>query len=763
MPLVLDAEAGQARDLAKRCVPEGGELDALTWLRALAQAGSLKQRLPANVAAALPPLEPRLAAPPARVAVAKSLQPVLNKLADTYAEVSAQQLFLALLDDPAVQSELAARGLAPAAVAALVQALPAGGADPGEETTPAQRVSPARRQAADALSSFGRMLTLTAPPDRHVHGMDATVRELVTTLSKMGNRSAIVTGPAGVGKSAVVYELARRIVRGDRSIPPRLRELDLFELSPSFLRSGASFVGQYDERIKSLLQVLDRNRNIVVFIDEIHSFLKSGMQERDAYTDANESLKGRIASGQLVVLGCTTTAEYRHYIEPDPAWHSRFRQIKLEPPDAAATVNILQARRPRMEEYFAPLRLPDAILARTVALTDLYLPGQFQPRKSIQVLDEACAICVTAEPPPAEVTEDALMQALETRIGKSVVRKGAITEQAVLRRLQQKIVGQDACLAGIGNRFVAGLGDWFAGTRPRGVWFFCGPTGVGKTECATVLAEILGGGADALVRINCNVLQGSGLDSGPAINTLLGAPPGYLGYVRGQGGLLSKVRDKPESIVLFDEIEKADPGVAKLLLQIMDNGYTDDNEGNRLDFRRAYLVFTTNAGSNYGETRRAIGFPAATQATDEPLPLAIDDVRAALRAIGYGEEFLGRVEHFFVFEAMKRETVGLIVANELAKLRAGAAARGLELEWDPALIETLLAAWRPRFGARHLLAIVRNRIVGQLAVAQAEGGLEGVRTIRLRAPGSFAAADNDVPAGAATRRREGDVLLINVS
>jgi ATP-dependent Clp protease ATP-binding subunit ClpA len=765
MALILDSEASRARDLAKRCVAPGAELDGVTLLDALAHATSLQDRLPTGSFEFLPAPRPVHERPPEKVAVAKSLQPLLNALADLSAEVSAQALFLALLGDTTVRAALVARGLSEAAIGELVRAVQ-GPAAAGETPTAAQpswRDNPERRQAADALASFGRMLTMSEPPHRDTYGMDSTVRELVTTLSKMGNRSAIITGAAGVGKSAVIYELARRIYRGDRSIPERLRDHDIFELSPAFLRSGASMVGQYEERIKSLMQVLNKYPKIVLFVDEIHSFLKSAMHAPDPFTQANESLKGAIAKGDIVCLGCTTTAEYQHYIKPDPAWESRFREIRLEPPDADATVKILQARRPRLEAHFAPLKVPDAMLRRTVELTDQYLPAMAQPRKSIQLVDEACAVSVTADPPLAEVGEDALWTALETRIGRGLVRRGPLREETVLAQLRERITGQDACLKQIARSFVAGMGDWFGGTRPRGVWFFCGPTGVGKTEASLVLAGILGGGREALVRINCNALQGSGFDSGPAINTLLGAPPGYVGYVRGQGGLLSKVRERPESIVLFDEIEKADPGVSKLLLQIMDTGRTDDNEGNLLDFRRAFLIFTSNAGCSYGEARAPMGFPVAPATNDDPLPVAVDDVRAALRAIGYGEEFMGRVEHWFVFEAMQRETVGRIVAQELEKLRAAAAERGYTLEWDTTLVETLLAGWRPRFGARHLLAIVRNRIVGQLAVAQAGQELDGVKRIVLRSRATLALAGDDGASGHAGRWRKGDMLVIEVS
>lgn len=762
MALNLDPEAQAALDGARRAVPDGGKLDVPLLMAALVHFTTLKAQLP-RLVPRFP--EPRMlrASAPEDLPVDSMLQPVLRHLASATAPVTAAELLRLLADSIAGRSFLAQSGV-------MEKDL---GSDsrPGETTAAAAAPVASgsgwksfreRAQAIEALSSFGRMLTVGEPPHKGVVEMESALGSLIRTLSKMGRRNAVVIGQPGTGKSALIYELARRLARGDESIPARLRDLDIFELSPSFLRSGASMVGQYDERVKSLIQVLTANPRIVLFVDELHSLFSSGIHERGPFTEANESFKAALGRGEISCIGCTTTAEYRRFIEPDGALARRFGVIRIEPPTAEQAVQILSSRRPRMEAYFAPLRIPDEILRHAVGLTEDYLPGRFQPDKSIQLLDEACAFSVTQAPPLAEVSEEALWRALEDIIGHAVVKAGTLREDEVLAKLREKILGQDEVLAGIARAFVAGLGSWKRTAAPRGVFFFAGPTGVGKTETAVALAKLLGGGVkEAMVRVDCNTLHASGVDSGPVINRLLGVPPGYIGYARGQGGMLSKVRDMPESIVLFDEIEKAGPAVAQLLLQILDEGRVEDVDGNLLDFRRSFIVFTSNAGCVY-DTRRTIGFDTGA-AADLVTPQAdLEAVKAQLRGAGFGEEFLGRVRHFFVFGGLGQEAVGRIIGKQLASLQEAAEVHGLDLEWSDEVVPYLTARWQPRFGVRHLTTILRHRISEQLSVAEAQGELQGVTRVHLRLLGPEGGGSGALP-GAATRERHDDTLFINLA
>jgi ATP-dependent Clp protease ATP-binding subunit ClpA len=240
---------------------------------------------------------------------------------------------------------------------------------------------------------------------------------------------------------------------------------------------------------------------------------------------------------------------------------------------------------------------------------------------------------------------------------------------------------------------------------------------------------------------------------------LLGPPPGYLGFVRGKGGALSRVREVPECIVLFDEIEKADPGVGEILLQIMDEGRCEDNEGNLLDFRRAFLVFTTNAGATYDEGK-TIGFDPSSRGAGPSTD--VGEMKEEIRKMGLGEEFLGRVTHFFIFGGLEHSAVRAILATQLDRLRDTAEVRGYTLEWDPGVVDHLVAQWQPRFGVRHLLAILRNRIVEQLSVADAQRELKGVTRIRLSLLPADGAVAPEGLTGAATRERRDDTLVIHL-
>jgi ATP-dependent Clp protease ATP-binding subunit ClpA len=765
MALKLTPDAERARDLAKRCVPEGQALEIDGLLRALFHSSSLSVRLPKLASVLSPPKELRKETP-AAVPLGPELKPVFAELASRAQEpLSPEAWFSALLESEPGQAYAKAVGIPPDALAGLEGGVKEEiGAEDAGETRPTNgwRESADRKEVVEALATYGRMLTLGDPPQKNVVELDKPLRSLFRALIKRKQRSAMVIGLPGTGKSALVYEFARRLVRNDLSVPEKIRDHDVFELSPVFLRSGASLVGEYEKRVSALLRILAAHPKVILFVDEAHSMFQSGIHQRGPFSDANEAFKQAIMSGDLSLIGCTTTAEYRHFIEPDQALAQRFTTVTVEAPSKAKTREIMLARRGGVEDFYR-VRIPDALLHRIVDLTEEYLPARAQPRKSIQLLDEACSYCLIQDPPVSELSEKEVWQALEDTIGHSVIREDALTEDTVLARLKGKIVGQDEVLSGIAKAFVAGMGGWVKGAdNPRGVFLFSGPTGVGKTETALLLSEILGGGSESLLRVDCNTLQGDGRDGGPAQNVLFGPPPGYLGYVRGQGGVLNRIRDNPECIVLFDEIEKADPSVGELLFRIIDDGTCEDMEGNRLDFRRSFIVFTTNAGAVYDQ-QTAIGF--AGQKTGPPSEPTTD--RSALEVhfagMGLGQAFLGRISHSFDFKGLKPDAVRIILASQLQGLAEVAENRGYDLEWEETVLDHLVSQWQPRFGVRHLVAILRNRVVEQLSVADAQGELSGVETIRLEVMEAGRRESLGEMSGVAIRERDENTLVISLA
>lgn len=777
MKLSLDAESLAALDLAKRSVPEDAEVDLRQLLAALIHGTDLGSRFP-ELARRVPEPQP-VTAEPGRRRVSADLRTVLDRVAGA-AEASPDAVLAAIESSPAGHDLLVALGVPDGELEELGGSL--GGAEtvaatattdgstrePGEP--PGWRQSPERAQVLEALGTYGRTLTDIELPAQHLYGVETALRRIMQGLLQRKQHSVVLVGPPGVGKTAVVHEFARRVSDGDPMIESRLRDVDLFELSPAFLKAGASVVGQFEERIKALLEILTAHPKIIVFVDEVHALLQSEMHVQTPWSGASAEFKKAVGSGAISLIGCTTLMEYRHYIEPDRALADRFTQVRIDPPTPEETVELMTARLDGLRAYYHELTIPDELVPVTVKLAEDHLLGRYQPRKSIRLLDQACAWCLVQDPPRVEVTEEAIRAALEAETGQRIVETRAVTQEGLYDALAEVIVGQDDLLRDLAAAVVTGLGGWTDTSKgPRGNFFFAGPTGVGKTETAKVLANAVGGSSRALIRIDCNTLQGSGWDSREAVNTLLGAPPGYIGYVRGEGGLLAQVRDTPECVVLFDEIEKADPGVGKLLLQILDEGMVDDTDGNPLDFRRAFLVFTSNAGVTYDGARADVGFqvPGAPAPTTAAAKVSAESVMDDLRRRGFPQEFLGRNFQWFTFQSLDADGIREVLQRQLASLRTSAAERRppLDVQWDPAFVDRLVQDWDPRFGVRHLIMLLRNRVIGQLSIADAQGELDGVTSIRLRGGEAVPASDRVGPerrATGATRRRDGDALIIEV-
>jgi len=733
----LDSACLHAVERAKAATPEGEPLLCERLMAALYELEEIRGRYP-GLEEKLPPLEAIRDAKTIKIPVSEELRPILTEALRSTTAMGPLALWERLCATPT--------GLA------LLGGCPA---ENDETRSGSWRTSSERREAVRALSSFGRFLTEMDLSKRRLSGREKEMSALVRTLSKMKRRNVLLVGAPGTGKSAMVYYLARRIQERDASLPEHLRDCDIFELSTSFLRAGASMVGQYEERVKALLTVLKEYPKIILFIDEVHAFFQSGMHYHGPFSDANEAFKAELGRGEICVIGCTTLNEYRHYIVPDGALERRFTVITLQPPSREETLDVLRVKRPMYEKYHG-VTIPEEILPKVVELTDDYLLQRYQPDKSIQLLDTACAFARTSQPPSAQVDEAHLIQALEEISGHRYSVCRTIGEDDVRQTLSQRILGQDAVLRELARAFVSGLGRFRKRSATRGVFLFAGPTGTGKTMTAVELSKILG--ERCLLRVDCNTLGGSVHDPGPAINRLLGVDKGYVGYARGEGGLLSKVQDMPEGVVLFDEIEKAPPGVFNILLQMLDEGKVQDTDGNILDFRRSFIVFTTNAGCTYDGERRPTGFGAEMTAGRRAIKLTKESVFEGLRRRGCPEEFLGRFTHVFLFEPLDDKIGKDILRQGLEELTHLVERYGFQLEVDNTVVDHVLRLWNPRFGARHALTILKNRVIEHLGVADAQGELDGTTRIRL----CLWLGDVKDVLGGAVRKKNGDVLEIAV-
>ena len=530
----------------------------------------------------------------------------------------------------------------------------------------------ARRADTRVLDQYSRDLTAMAAEGRldPVVSRGEEIRRAVQILARRSKNNPVLVGEPGVGKTAVAEGLALRVARGDA--PEELRRKRIVSLDIPAMLAGTKYRGDFEEQIKSVLKDVKRAGDVILFIDELHTIIGAGSAE--GAIDAANILKPALGRGEVQIIGATTPEEYRRHIEKDAALERRFQPVTVSEPGKEQTLSMLRALRPGLEKHHG-VQISDEALDSAYALSVRYIHDRFLPDKAIDLLDEAAAalqVSGRARGGRVGAAEVAQVTALWTGIPVTGLDED---ESAALRgledELRRRIIGQDEAVSAVARairRSRIGLRD---PRRPVGSFLFLGPTGVGKTELCRALAAAVFRDESAIIRIDMSEYMEK-----HSVSRLIGSPPGYVGYEDG-GQLTERVRRKPWSVVLFDEIEKAHEDVWSLLLQILDEGRLTDSAGRRVDFRNCIIVMTSNVGAKAITAGRSpLGFgTGAPGGESEMRRQVMEELRATFRP-----EFLNRVDETLVFHLLGPDELLRITRALLEEVRSRFAALGLELE-----------------------------------------------------------------------------------
>ncbi len=627
--------------------------------------------------------------------------------------VGTEHLFTALLQDmDGIGSKVfAALSLDPVELEeALLDAM-------GDDRYPLEDLLSQPPQGVATVSKYTRDLTALAAAGKlmPVIGRERELTRMMQILSRLNKNNPCLIGEPGVGKTALVEALAQRIVQG--SVPLFLRNKRLLSLDLAALVAGTKFRGEFEERMKALLDELNAHPEILLFIDEFHTLIGAGSAE--GTLDAANILKPALSRGEVQIIGATTLNEYKKHIEKDSALKRRFQSILVEEPSEEETLAILKGRASVFERHHG-VRIGEEALSSAVFLARRYLTDRLFPDKALDLIDEASAAArMNADRAELiELTPQHIADTVSLWTGIPLEQLSLEEEKRLLSLetvLHQRVIGQEEAIIALSRairRSRVGLKD---PRRPIGSFLFLGPTGVGKTELTKALTYALFGNESALIRVDMSEYMEK-----HSVSKIIGSPPGYVGFEEG-GQLSEKVRRHPYSVVLFDEIEKAHPDVFHILLQILDEGRLTDAQGVTVDFRNTVIVMTSNAGAERIVEPKALGFAAASsaEADHERMKAGVmEEVRRLFRP-----EFLNRIDETVVFHALSRENISAILDLQLRELETRLKeAHPLTLTLTAEARDFLLTkGYEPRYGARPLKRLLQRELEDRLAEALLAG------------------------------------------
>ncbi len=596
-----------------------------------------------------------------------------------------------------------------------------------ENPAPSPQPGYRSRRETRTLEQYARDLTEAALRGNldPVIGREAELGRVIRILCRRSKNNPLLIGEPGVGKTAIAEGLALRIASGE--VPEELRACRILSLDLGSMVAGTKYRGDFEERLKGVLEELRGTKNVILFIDEIHTLLGAGAAE--GAIDAANLLKPALGRGELQVLGATTTEEYRRHVEKDAALARRFQPVTVEEPGREAAAEVLRGLRERYETHHRLKLTEDALLA-AVDLSIRYLPERYLPDKAIDLMDEACARVRMEDPQKKQVDREDVAAVLAAWTGIPV---RSLTEEESLRclrleeALRERVIGQDEAVSAVARairRSRTGLRD---PRRPQGVFLFLGPTGVGKTELCRALAETVFGEEKALFKLDMSEYREQ-----HRVSTLLGSPPGYAGCEEG-GRLTDRVRQRPWSLILFDELEKAHEDVWDLLLQIMEDGVLTDSRGRRADFRNTVVVMTSNLGARE-LTVAGPGLGFAPRETGDRKRREAEVLRVLRQT--FRPEFLNRVDETLVFRPLGQEDIRRIAARMTAEVAGRLKALGVTLEIEGGALDLLARkGWDPAYGARPLRRAVQAALEDPAAQLLLEGRLRKGDTAILRRDG----------------------------